>query len=234
MGARDHLGKTVTTRLRTIIIAVLACFALAPRIPAQHEGDFLTPDEVDQIRDAQDPNDRLQVYIHFAKQRLDQINQLLSKEKPGRSVLIHNLLDEYGKIIDAMDTVTDDALKRKLDVSTGVGALQQSERDMLDQLKKFESLHPKDEERYQFALKQDIDATSDSLELSSEDLGRRSKEVQAAEQKEQERREALMRPEEVEEKKTAEKKEAAKKRKAPSLYQKGEKPEPTDTSHDSQ
>jgi len=203
-----------------IVLGLLA----APQLFAQR--DFLTADETDQIRLAQDPNERLSLYIHLAKQRLNLAHSALSKEKAGRSILVHDALEDYTQIIDAIDTVSDDALKRKLDIKEGMAAVGAGEKELLDQLEKIQESQPKDLARYEFALKQALETTRDSLELSHEDIGQRAAEVQAKEQKAKKELEAAMSTKELEDKKATEKKEGETKRKPPTLYKKGEqKPE---------
>jgi hypothetical protein len=208
----------------------LICLLVAAA-PLVADRDFLTSDEADQIRDAQDPNLRVTLYLHFAKQRLDQVKQLLSKDKPGRSGLIHDLLDDYSNIIDAIDTVADDALTRKINLDLGMAKVRAGEKPMLADLEKIEETSPKDLERYEFVLKAAIDSTNESME-ASKDLGQRATEVLAKEKQEKEAREAMATPEE----KKAKADEASKdtvdpnRRKPPTLYKPGEKPSDQDNS----
>jgi hypothetical protein len=194
--------------------------------PAAHpQGrDFLTADEADQIREAQEPNDRLKLYVHFARQRLDLLQQLVSKPKAGRSALIHQTLEEYSKIIEAIDTVSDDALRRKLVIDQGTVAVAKAEEELLASLKKVQASAPNDLSRYEDALANAIETTSDSLEAAREDLKDRSAAVQAKDAKERKSNEAMMQPKDLEEKKAAEAKAASteQKKKAPTLRRKGE------------
>jgi hypothetical protein len=212
---------------------LLWCLLLA--LPAYSQGpahrDFLTADEIDQIKDAQEPNLRLKLYAGFARQRGELVKSLLSKDKAGRSILIHDALDDYSQIIDALDDVADEALGRKLDVKAGLSAVASVEKEMLPVLQKAQDSHPKDIERYDFLLKQAIETTADSLEAAQEDLGQRAKDIQARQRKERKALQEAMTPTEREAAQAADKKAAEdeaqkeeQQKQAPTLLRPGEKP----------
>lgn len=198
--------------------------ALAMVLPAQK--DFLTEDEIERVRLAQEPNERLKLYSTLARQRVDQLEQLFAKEKAGRSILIHDLLEQYAKIIEAIDIVADDALRRGAVLEEGMKLAIDAEKKMLAKLEKFAGLEARDLSRYEFALQTAIDTTKDSIEMGEEDLGTRAKRATETVATEKQQREAMMTPTELEEKKAAEKKLSEdpklKGRKPPTLRRKGE------------
>jgi hypothetical protein len=204
----------------------LACVMLlaglsAPAAWAQ-DRDFLTPNEVDQIRLLQDPNERLTLYVKFARQRMDLVQQYLAKDKPGRSVFIHNYLEDYTRIIEAIDSVSDDALRHHKNIDAGSIAVLNAEHDFLEKLKKIQDSAPKDLDRYQFLLTEAIDTTSDSEELGKEDTAKRAGELAESDSKEKKDRDALMPAKEVKERKKDAEVQEEPKRKIPSLLKPGE------------
>ena len=208
------------------MLRLSALVLLIPLVMYPQTRDFLTADEADQIRLAQLPEDRLKLYIFFARQRIDMVEQMLAETKPGRSGFIHDTLEDFTHIIEAIDSVTDDALRRKLPLGKAMEEIVKAEREFLEKLNKIKPSQPKDLSRYEFVLQQAIDAASDSLELAQEDLEKRSAELAEGDAREKKEREAMMQPKDLEEKKKQEKAETEKKRKIPTLYRKGEqKPE---------
>jgi hypothetical protein len=202
----------------------IAMVCLAVPLCRAQDRDFLTPNEVEQIRQAQDPNERLTLYVKFARQRMDLIHQYLSKDKPGRSIFVHNNLEDYTHIIEAIDSVSDDALRHHADLDKGALAVIDAEHQFLEQLNKIQDSNPTDLDRYKFLLSEAIDTTSDSSDLAKEDAGKRTGELAATDSKQEKEREALMPTKEVKErKKDAAAQENDGKRKLPSLLKPGEK-----------
>jgi hypothetical protein len=192
---------------------------------AQEDRDFLTPNEVDQVREAQAPDDRLLLYVHFARERLDLLQQYLAQQKQGRSIFIHNTLEDYSRIIDAIDSVSDDALRHNRPLDKGMIAVVNAEKEFLHTLNKIEESQPKDLDRYKFVLEQAIDTTNDSRELSLEDSKKRGSDLAAGDAKEKQERETMMSSKEVAERKKASQSEQNQQKKVPSLYRPGEKPQ---------
>lgn len=186
----------------------IAALLLAGALVAQNR-DFLMADEIDQIREAQDPNARIALYAKFARQRVDLVKNLLSKDRSGRSVMIHDALEDYSKILDAVDVVTDQALTHKVDVQTGLNTLAREERGMLQVLRQIRDSKPKDVDRYDFVLKTAIDSTGDSLDLAEEDLGSRTKDVEAREAREKQATREAMTPAEKADQKAGDSEKAA-------------------------
>ena len=202
----------------------LLLLLLCAILPLAAQKDFLTGDEVDQIRLVQEPNERLKLYMLFAKQRVDQIDSLLKREKPGRSALLHDLLDDFTKIIEAADTVADDAIRRKIALDEGLMAVIKSERAFADRLGKVKAAAPKDLARYELVLDTAVETLTDSIETAQADIKDRSTKIATREENERKERETLMGDKELAAKKVEERKEAAteKKRQAPTLKRKGE------------
>jgi hypothetical protein len=203
--------------MKPFLIAILiACGMIA------QDRDFLTPDEADRIREVQEPNERLKLYLVFARQRVDMLKQTLAKDKAGRSKFVHDTLEDFTQIIEAIDTVADDAIKRKVDVTLGLAEVAKTEKEMLAQLEAIVQAPPKDFQRYEFVLKQAVETTQDSIELSQQDIKDRTRDVAEREQKIKTDREAMMSTEELKQKKETEKKSVDQKKKVPTLRRKGE------------
>jgi septal ring factor EnvC (AmiA/AmiB activator) len=140
--------------------------------------EFLTDNEIDQVREAQEGNDRMKLYIQFARARLDGIEKELAatgqaaKPLEERGARIHDLLHEYGKILDAIDDLSDVAQTQKVAMRKGVAFVARNEPELLKRLQAIEEKNPPDREAYRFVLTEAIEGTQSSLEEIKKLLGK--------------------------------------------------------------
>ncbi len=211
---------------RWILPLVLAASPLAAQQEWIGTRDFLTEHEVDQIRMAQDPNVRLETYLHFATLRLALLDQLFETEEAGRGGKVHQNLDEFGRILEAVDMVIDDALLRDIDLTEGLELVRTQEPLFLARLEKIRDSEPEDLWRYEFVLEDAIEITNDSMELAGVDARERKRDLIEADEAEKAAREATMtatRREEVKEaRQEIEQQEEEAESKRPSLLKPGE------------
>ncbi len=218
--------------MRFLAATALLCGLLTPCFAQK---DFLTSNEVEQVREAQEPNARLKLYVLFARQRLDQLQKVMEKEKKGRSLNVRDLLGDYSGIVEAMDAVSDDALKHHVDLAVGSAAVSAAEKRFLAQLQKIQAGKPADLDLYELELTEAIETTNDSMELALNDPTKRAEQLTAEDKKAKEERDALVAAEDALKKKRgdaddldgrgdAKPKEAAKPtRRPPTLLRSGEK-----------
>jgi hypothetical protein len=91
---------------KKIVVLLLLLSAVA----SARRRDPLTPAEEDQIRNAaQEPYKRLKLYIQFTQARLDSIDHLRAdpKQADGRGRKIHDLLEDFGALLDEINSNLD-------------------------------------------------------------------------------------------------------------------------------
>lgn len=205
------------------LLLLLAC------APAMAQRDFLTPDEVEQLRLVQDPEPRLQLYLKFARQRVDMLEQLFAKRQTGRSGLIHDTLEQVTQIIEAMDMNIDDAIRRQKPLEKLDGIVK-GQKELLARLESMAEKEEPDRARYQFALEQALETLRDSIDMNEQDIKDRTLSVADREKALREERDELLAPERKEELEKerkrieSEKEGVAPGKKRPTLLKPGEKP----------
>lgn len=214
--------ETMKTMLGLFLVTLMAPSLASAQEYLGPRQDFLTDHEIESIREAQDPNLRIERYLHFAKLRLELVRQRLAKEEPGRSQQIHRNLEEYGRIIETIDIVIDDALDQGLDINETMSKLTGEEEAFLGTLQQIADNPAEDHFRYEFVLEDAIFITEDSIEMAQMDLGIRTAKIREADRRAQDKREASMTPALKEEVQDIRKEKEEKKQKRPTLLKPGE------------
>lgn len=154
-------------RCHPILRVAFVVLALVPVGSAQRR-EFLSPLEIEQMREAQEPEQRLKLYNMFAHARMDAIDKEFAdtsaKATNGRGERVHDLLYEYQRIIDAIGDLVDEAQAKRSLIRKGLDPVVRAEPEFLKRLQTIEEKNPPDKEAYRFALTEAIDSTTTNIE----------------------------------------------------------------------
>jgi len=134
---------------------------------AQRRSDPLNPLEIDQLRDAMlEPDDRLKLYIKFARDRLTAMEQMRADPKTkDRAQQTHDLLQDFLTIYEELDDNIDMYVGRRNDIRKPMKAVIEADTEFqsrLRALKDTANTDAKEAKHYEFVLGDALDTVDNS------------------------------------------------------------------------
>jgi hypothetical protein len=116
--------EALTVKLQaTLVLALLMPLAAPAMTALAQKPDYISDEEEDKIREAQEPSERIEVYLALAQSRLDRIEGFRSKPMDPQydnGAYIDHLLDEYISLTDDLKSWIQDRYDRRLDMRKGL------------------------------------------------------------------------------------------------------------------
>src|SRR3989441_5567215 len=152
-----------------IAIAVLLILFPATGLSGQKK-DFLSEDEEDELREAQDPSKRIEVYLAFAQARLDRFEQYRTrpddpKYDPGS--YLDSLLGEYISLNDELKSWIEYQFQHNGDMRRGLRALLDRGPRQLEQLRQIQQSPCPHASEYSNSLRDTIEDMTDTLDATA-------------------------------------------------------------------
>ncbi len=148
---------------------IIVSLSLLSSARAQHRRDPLNPLEQDQLRDAaQDPTERLKLYIQFSRTRLTSLEQVRSDPKiTDRAQQTRDRLQDFLDVYDELNDNLDTFVERKADLRKPLKTLIEADNEFQARLRALKSSADsnKDEARqYDFLLTSVLETIDTSVQ----------------------------------------------------------------------
>jgi len=158
---------TASLPRRLAILGVLS--VLCASAPAQRRRDPLTQPEIDEIRDASwEPQQRLALYVKFARARLVALEQMRgdpkAKDRPKQT---HDLLDDFLLIYDELNDNIDTYIDRRDDIRKPLKTVIDADTEFqakLRALKEAAGVPAAEANLYEFVLSNALDTVDGSAD----------------------------------------------------------------------
>jgi hypothetical protein len=184
----------VTLALALVLAAISAIRAAAQR------GDFLSDKEQEELRDAQDPGGRIEVYLDLEQARLARIEEL--QDHPSQ---VNSLLNEFISLNEEMKDWIEDQYDHHGDMRQGLRSLLDRGPRELDELRAIQQWPGAKSSEFADNLRDAIASVTDGLDGSTKALD--SQQKMFGELKREEKAEARATKERIKEEKKRAKQE---------------------------
>ncbi|HUJ32970.1 MAG TPA: hypothetical protein VLY23_16940 [Candidatus Acidoferrum sp.] len=133
--------------------------------PPQDKKDYLTESEADKIREANNPSDRITLYVSFADDRMKKFQYELSRATPDahRSDLLNGLMNAYSACMDDAADQIADAKEKQADIHASLKLLESKGKEFLEILQKLHEGGGPAYDDYKDTLEDAIDGTKDAI-----------------------------------------------------------------------
>lgn len=150
------------------LLAGWMAFASITATSQQHRDPF-TQTEIDQIRDVSwEPQQRLALYVKFARERLTALEQMRGDPKTkDRGRQTHDKLDDFALIYDELNDNIDTYIDRKNDIRKPLKAIIDADsefRAKLLALKQAANVSQQEAGQYEFVLQSALETLNDSAD----------------------------------------------------------------------
>jgi hypothetical protein len=148
---------------------VLVPFVLFSPIAAQVRREPLNPKEIDELRDAaQQPAQRMKLYVDFARARLVALEQMRADPKvTDRAQQTHDKLENFLAVYDELNDNIDTFVDRKEDLRKPLKMVIEADNEFQAKLRALASSrnsNPSEAEHYQFLLDNVLETVDSSAQ----------------------------------------------------------------------
>jgi len=151
------------------VLVALNLSVLLPAAFSRPKEDPLNQQEINELRDAaQDPDERLKLFVKFARARLDAIQQAQAEKNAAeRAQHTHDRLQDFVDVYDELDDNIDTFLERKADLRHVLRTVIEADTEFqarLRAVKDSANATPSEAGRYEFLLRDALDAVDKGVE----------------------------------------------------------------------
>jgi len=164
--------------MRTLMTSALLLTVFLAVGAGAEKPDYLSDEEVDQLREAQAPSDRIEKYLSFAQDRLTRFDDYRSRppnpdyDIPG---YLETQLDQYIHITDDLKDWIEEHFDRRDDMRAGLKKILEMGPHQLDQLRHVDQEPDPYAAAYHKSLNDAIDDFTDALDGATKALSAQSK-----------------------------------------------------------